>query len=119
MNQKNKYNIICIDPPYIFSDKLKQSTIKRSADSQYPTLTIAELKKLPIKDIVADDAIMALWVPSALLQDGLDLLKIYGFNFKQTLIWVKVQKHPFKQILSKIRQNWKNRDKKRHLLPSY
>ena len=63
-------------------------------------MTIDNIKSLPIKDIADENgAILALWVPSSLLQEGLDIMKAWGFKHKQTYIWVKSKKQ--KSILKK------------------
>lgn len=100
-----KYNIICIDCPWTFSDKLDMSEVARGAESQYPVLNIEELKKLKILELAADDAMIVSWTPSSLLEEGLDLLKRWGFNHKQIIIWNKLVKDPFKSIKSKIKNS--------------
>lgn len=86
-----KFRVICADPPYSFKDKLSMSDVSRGAESNYSILSISDLKKLPIKDISENDAILALWCPSSLLKEGLDIMNIWGFEFKQTHIWVKTK----------------------------
>lgn len=59
---------------------------------------------MPVKDICDEGALLAIWVPSSLLQEGLDVLKDWGFNHKQTYIWVKNKKLPydnFKKFITK------------------
>jgi N6-adenosine-specific RNA methylase IME4 len=89
-----KATVIVVDCPWSFNDKLLQSNVARGAESNYPILTIEELKKLPIADISdPSGALLALWCPSSLLPNGLQLMDAWQFNFKQTLIWVKVKKN--------------------------
>lgn len=88
-----KYDVIVMDPPYSFSDKLQMSDVARGASSNYPTMTISEIKELPVKGICnREGAVLCLWVPSSLLQEGLDIMRAYGFRHKQTYIWVKTRK---------------------------
>lgn len=98
----NKFNIICIDPPWDFSDPLKMSDVARGASSQYPVLDFQELKKLKISDLAAEDAAIAVWTPSSLLQEGLDLLKAFNFRQTQMIVWNKTVKDPFKNLKNKI-----------------
>lgn len=102
-----KYNLICADPPWVFSDRLTMSEVKRGAESQYSVLNIEEIKKLKISEIAADDAILALWIPSSLLQEGLDVMKAWNFRQTQTHIWVKTKFHPFTSIVKSIRKQAK------------
>lgn len=69
-----KFQIVVADCPWAFSDKLEQSDVKRGAAANYNTL--------------------CLWVPSSLLQEGLDTMNAWGFKHKQTYIWVKNKKDP-------------------------
>lgn len=93
-----KFRIIIADPPWSFSDSLTMSKVKRGASSNYDTMTLQDLKDLPVKDIADDDSVLLLWVPSSLLTDGLDVMKAWGFKQTQTHIWVKTKKNPFKYI---------------------
>ena len=104
-----KFRVIVADPPWgDFSDKLTMSDVKRGAESVYDTLSTEELKNLPIEKIAADDAVLALWVPSALIPEGLEVMKAWGFDFKQTHIWVKVKKDPLKIIRDLLFKALKN-----------
>jgi len=98
----NKFKIIVADPPWGgWNDKLKMSDVRRGADDNYSTMTIKQIKELPIKNIADDSgALLALWVPSSLLQEGLDVMKAWGFKHKQTYIWVKTKKEPLKKLLN-------------------
>jgi N6-adenosine-specific RNA methylase IME4 len=104
----SKFNIIVADPPYSFSDKLTMSSVKRGSASQYNTLSIDDLKSLNVPDICEDNALLALWCPSSLLPDGLNIMKSWGFVQKQTHVWVKTKQEPFKALLSSIFKSFVN-----------
>jgi len=106
-----KYRVICSDPPYSFSDRLTMSDTKRGAASVYATLSIEDLKSLPVKDIAEDDAVLLLWCPSSLLQEGLDIMKFWGFRQTQTYIWIKTKKFHLKDLLKSIIK-WSKSDNK-------
>lgn len=93
-----KYDVIVADPPFPFFDLLKMDKVKRGADANYKLLDIKAIEELKVKEIAADDSVLALWVPSSLLQDGLNIMKSWGYVQKQTHIWVKVKLDPFKSI---------------------
>lgn len=101
------FNLVVADPPYSFSDKLRQSNVKRGAASQYKTMTDKQILGMPVQDIVAKDALMALWVPSSKLQLGMDCLKAWGFVQKQTVIWCKIKNEPLKDLTKTIKKNIK------------
>lgn len=99
-----KFNVIVADPAWSFSDKLKMSDVARGAAANYSVMTISDIQQLPVKE-VADPAgaLLALWVPSSLLQEGLDTMKAWGFKHKQTYVWVKTKKQPLKDLATIIK----------------
>jgi N6-adenosine-specific RNA methylase IME4 len=98
-----KFRVIDADCPWPFSDKLTMSETKRGAASVYATLSIKDLKALPVKDIAEDDAILLLWCPSSLLQEGLDVMKAWGFRQTQTHIWIKTKKFHLKDLYKDLK----------------
>lgn len=99
-----KYDVIVADPPWMFDDSLSMSSVKRGAEANYEVLDIEAIKKLKVAEIASDNAILALWVPSSLLQEGLDTMKAWGFRQTQTHIWVKIKNNPFEDILKDIQK---------------
>src|SRR5208282_706141 len=94
-----QFDVIVADCPWSFTDSLKMSDVKRGAQANYSTMTISEIQRLPVKDYCSPDgAVLCLWVPSSLLQEGLDTMKAWGFRHKQTFIWVKTKKHKFQRF---------------------
>lgn len=89
-----KFNLICIDPPWSFGDKLSRMkrTTKRSSQAQYHTLTTNEIKQIDVPAIADDWCVLAMWVPSSMLANGLDIMQHWCFDFKQTFVWVKTKK---------------------------
>lgn len=107
---ENSFDIILMDPPYSFLDKLNnKDDIKRSAAANYSTMSFDELKELKIKELASKDgAILCLWVPSSLLPEGLKLMESYGFIMKQTYIWNKIKKEPLKELFSTFKTKLKD-----------
>lgn len=90
-----KYRVIVADPPWSFSDKLKKmkSKTKRSAESQYCVLTAQQIAELDVKSLAdPTGCVLALWVPGSLLTTGLKVMAAWGFELKQTFVWVKLKK---------------------------
>ena len=100
-----KFTVIVADPPWNFKDSLSMSDVARGAKANYSTMTISKIKELPIKDLADDNGCaLALWVPSSLLQEGLDTMKAWGFKHKQTYIWVKIKNSLFKEEFKELKQ---------------
>ncbi len=93
-NTDKKYNIIYADPPWSYRDKRdKHKRMCGGALSHYPTMTIEEIKKLPVNQISDDNAILFLWVTFPNLQEGLDVIKAWGFKYKTLgFSWIKTNK---------------------------
>jgi len=52
-------------------------------------LTLDEIADLPVADVAADNAHLYLWVPNALLQDGLAVMESWGFRYVSNIVWAK------------------------------
>mgnify|MGYP001600187652 CR=1 FL=1 len=89
------YDVIVSDPPWAFSDGLKKmkAKTKRSARSQYNTMSSTEIAALDVKSIAnPEGCVLALWVPGTLLPDGLMVMQAWDFSYKQIAVWVKTKK---------------------------
>lgn len=86
------FGCILADPPWSFKTYSgKTGTPHRSAEDHYVTTPTAELCKIPVKDIVAKDAALFMWVTSSHVPDALQLAEAWGFKFKTiAFIWVKM-----------------------------
>ena len=60
--------------------------------SRYPTLTLQQIKDIPVNKVLNDTAHLYLWVPNALLAEGLAVMNSWGFTYKTNLIWYKIRK---------------------------
>ena len=104
--RKKKFDVIVADPPWPFHDSLKMSDVARGASANYNTMTMQEIRELSVEKVCNPaGAVLCLWVPSSLLQEGLDTMKAWGFKHKQTYIWVKTKKVPldfFRKAIVKV-----------------
>jgi len=55
-------------------------------------MTLDDIKALPVPEIVAPVAHLYLWVPNALLPEGLAVLAAWGFQYKSNIVWHKIRK---------------------------
>ncbi len=84
-----KYNIIYADPPWRYNDR----GVPGGAERHYKTMKLQDIQELPISRIAADDCILFIWVKFPLLQEGLDTIKAWGFEYKTIgFNWVKHNK---------------------------
>lgn len=98
-----KFRVIVADPPWAFKDPLTMSDTARGAESNYHLMSFKDIRELPIKDLIhPEGSILALWVPSSMLVDGLETMYAWGFKPKQTYVWVKTKFEPletFKKLM--------------------
>lgn len=89
-----KYNIIYADPPWSYADKRdKHPRICGGALSHYNTISMEDLKKLPIQSITEDNCYLFMWATFPNLQEALDLMKSWGFKYKTLgFSWIKTNK---------------------------
>lgn len=88
------FNVLIADPAWPYRDKLRHSKTKRGAGDNYPTMSVEDIARLPVIDVVNDDALMVLWVTAAHLFEAPFVIRSWGFVYAQQYIcWGKVQKH--------------------------
>jgi len=86
------YATILADPPWRFSNRTGKVAPEHQRLRRYCTLTNAEIARLPIGDLAAKESHLYLWVPNALLAEGLDVMRQWGFVYKTNLVWYKIRK---------------------------
>ncbi|MFZ5629329.1 MAG: MT-A70 family methyltransferase [Spirochaetota bacterium] len=87
-----QFGTILADPPWQFSNKTGKVAPGHKRLNRYETMPIQEIKELPVSQIATDRAHLYLWVPNALLGDGLEVMKAWGFQYKTNIIWYKIRK---------------------------
>lgn len=88
----SRFSTILADPPWQFVNRTGKIAPEHRRLSRYGTMTLEEITALPVADIVNPAAHLYLWVPNALLPDGLAVMKVWGFTYKSNLVWHKVRK---------------------------
>ena len=93
-----KYKIIYADPAWEYTSD--PNSIRGSwglAHHHYNTMSIEEIKNLPIDQIADENCMLFLWVTFPNLQNGLDVIKAWGFKFKTVaFVWIKHDKTTLK-----------------------
>ncbi|MFC0269315.1 MT-A70 family methyltransferase [Kushneria aurantia] len=89
---KERFATILADPPWQFQNKTGKIAPEHKRLTRYPTLSLDEIKELPVEVISNDTAHLYLWVPNALLAEGLQVMEAWGFTYKTNLVWYKVRK---------------------------
>ena len=87
-----KFATVLADPPWRFQNRTGKMAPEHRRLSRYGTMTLDEIMALPVAEAVRDTAHLYLWVPNALLPEGLRVLSAWGFEYKSNLVWHKVRK---------------------------
>ena len=87
-----KFRTVLADPPWQFINRTGKVAPEHRRLSRYDTMTVEQICALPVAEAVQDTAHLYLWVPNALLPDGLEVLKAWGFSYKSNIIWHKLRK---------------------------
>lgn len=88
----HKFATVLADPPWQFQNRTGKMAPEHKRLSRYPTMTLQEIKDLPVEAIAEDTAHLYLWVPNALLAEGMQVMEHWGFTYKTNLIWYKIRK---------------------------
>ncbi len=89
---KQKFSTILADPPWQFTNRSGKVSPEHKRLNRYPTMPLADICKLPLQVIASDPCHLYLWVPNALLAEGLLVMKAWGFDYKTNIIWQKIRK---------------------------
>lgn len=89
---KRKFSTILADPPWQFQNRTGKMAPEHKRLTRYSTMKLQEIKDLPVEAIAKDRAHLYLWVPNALLSEGMQVLESWGFKYKTNLIWYKIRK---------------------------
>ncbi len=87
-----KYRTIYADPPWQFQNRTGKVAPEHKRLNRYPTMTLEDIMSLPVSEITDEKCHLYLWVPNALLPEGLAVMQAWGFEYKTNLVWEKVRK---------------------------
>jgi len=87
-----RFSTILADPPWRFSNRTGKMAPEHRRLMRYSTMSLKEVNELPVNQVAAPKSHLYLWVPNALILDGLEVMKRWGFEYKTNLVWHKVRK---------------------------
>lgn len=89
---RTRFATVLADPPWQFVNRTGKVAPEHRRLNRYDTLTLHQICAIPVKEVLAPTAHLYLWVPNALLPDGLRVLQEWGFEYKSNIIWHKLRK---------------------------
>ena len=87
-----KFATIMADPPWQFMNRTGKVAPEHKRLNRYGTMELDAIKALPVSKACASTAHLYLWVPNALLPEGIEVLRAWGFTYKANIVWHKVRK---------------------------
>lgn len=87
-----KFRTILADPPWQFQNRTGKMAPEHKRLNRYGTMTLNDILALPVAQLADDPAHLYLWVPNALLPEGLQVMQAWGFQYKSNIVWHKIRK---------------------------
>ena len=87
-----RFKTLLADPPWQFQNRTGKIAPEHKRLSRYGTMTLDDIKALPVEMAADDTAHLYLWVPNALLPEGLAVMQAWGFQYKSNIVWQKIRK---------------------------
>ena len=86
------YSVIYADPPWQYGRSVGQGV----AENHYNTMSLDELKALPVGELAAKDCALFLWITCPMLNEVWAVLDAWGFQYKTVaFVWVKVNRKDY------------------------
>lgn len=89
---KERFRTILADPPWQFQNRTGKMAPEHKRLYRYHSMTFDEIKELPVSMVADEKCHLYLWVPNALVKEGLEVMECWGFEYKTNLIWYKIRK---------------------------
>jgi N6-adenosine-specific RNA methylase IME4 len=87
-----QFATILADPPWQFANRTGKMAPEHKRLNRYPTMSLSEICALPVESLADSTAHLYLWVPNALLPEGLQVMHTWGFAYKTNVVWYKIRK---------------------------
>ncbi len=86
------YSLIMADPAWHFKTRSKKGDAK-SPQAKYRTMTLDEIKAMPVADLAAKDCHLWLWCTNSNIPEALEVMAAWGFTFSTAGHWPKITKN--------------------------
>jgi len=83
-----KYTVVYADPPWDVK-KIKRGVRPNQVEFDYPTMSLEEIKALPVANISEDQSCLFLWATHAYLPKAFGVMESWGFKYQRTITWDK------------------------------
>lgn len=85
------YQLIYVDPPWQYGNKISNG----AAENHYATMSLSEFKHLPVWEVAAEDAVLAMWYTGTHTEEAIELAEAWGFRIRtmKGFTWVKLNQN--------------------------
>ena len=95
---KRPYGVVVADPPWTYTFSTRTSEVagtgwRGDAGNHYKTMTLDQIKALPVQDWASPDSVLWLWAVNPMLPAAFDVMQAWGYTYKTTLTWAKTGKN--------------------------
>lgn len=87
---RGRYATVLADPPWRFQNRRGKSSPEHGRLYRYPTLSVEEVRAIPVGAAAEERSHLYLWAPNALIPEALTVMQAWGFTYKTVLTWVKM-----------------------------
>lgn len=88
----NAFGTVLADPPWRFTNRTGKVAPEHKRLSRYDTLDHRDIASIPVSEVMSEQSHCYLWVPNALLAEGLEVMEAWGFTYKGMIVWAKRRK---------------------------
>jgi len=91
--EQKRYGVIYSDPPWHFKVYDDETGSDRGAIAHYDTMSFEQIAAIPVTNWAAEDCVLFLWATDPLLPKALELISLWGFEYKTVgFYWAKTNK---------------------------
>jgi len=90
---KGKYRVLYADPPWQYNsgDQHTHTSQETVLGTHYPSMSLDDIRELPIADLAHDNSVLFLWATSPVLDEAIAVCQAWGFKYKTHFVWDKVK----------------------------
>jgi N6-adenosine-specific RNA methylase IME4 len=81
-----RFKTVLADPPWPESGG---GRIRRGADAHYPLMSFEQIRSINVRSVMEPNSHCYLWVTNRYLEEGLGVLRAWGFDYRTVITWVK------------------------------
>lgn len=86
------FQTLLADPPWRFANRTGKVAPEHRRLDRYDTMSLDDICDLPVQSVASDNSHLYLWVPNALLPEGLRVMESWGYRYVSNVVWAKRRK---------------------------